>query len=201
MESKKQTNKQTKNAPRTRQSYAEIKDILHRLTNCHVDSTSQIGPGHEVCHGLHNPTLPQRNRYSLPSTHLIKTMRFLFVFTEKMNRLEVVGKETKTKITNHNNLSHFFLSDFLFFYAFCWSLFWWLFVVVVDFALHCFSGDGDVAQLVERRTGMPLAQVHFPSAARDFSLRVNIRYRLLRCPYTPYVQSHSLTSVRMLKIL
>ena len=28
---------------------------------------------------------------------------------------------------------------------------------------------GDVAQLVERRTGTPLAQVQFLSAARDFS--------------------------------
>ena len=30
--------------------------------------------------------------------------------------------------------------------------------------------DGDVAQLVERRTGTPLRQVRFPGAARDFFL-------------------------------
>ena len=30
------------------------------------------------------------------------------------------------------------------------------------------GGGGDVAQLVERRTGTPLRQVQFPGAARDF---------------------------------
>ena len=34
---------------------------------------------------------------------------------------------------------------------------------------------GDVAQLVERRTGTPLRQVRFPGEARDFSLRVNFQ--------------------------
>ena len=36
----------------------------------------------------------------------------------------------------------------------------------------CFGGD--VAQLVERRTGTPPTQVRFPGAARDFSPRLNI---------------------------
>ena len=40
-------------------------------------------------------------------------------------------------------------------------------------ALH-----GDVAQLVERRTGMPLGRVRFPGAAREFSPRVNFQCRL-----------------------
>ena len=35
-----------------------------------------------------------------------------------------------------------------------------------------------VAQLVERRTGTPLAQVRFPGAARDFSPRVNVQCSL-----------------------
>ena len=38
---------------------------------------------------------------------------------------------------------------------------------------------GDVAQLVEHRTGTLLTQVRFPGAVRDFSLRVNFRCRLL----------------------
>ena len=37
---------------------------------------------------------------------------------------------------------------------------------------------GDVAQLVERRTGTPLTQVRFPGAARDFSPGVNFQRRL-----------------------
>ena len=36
---------------------------------------------------------------------------------------------------------------------------------------------GDVAQLVERRTGTPPTQVRFPDAARDFSLRGNFQCR------------------------
>ena len=37
---------------------------------------------------------------------------------------------------------------------------------------------GDVAQLVECRTGTPLTQVRFPGAAMDFSPRVNFQCRL-----------------------
>ena len=37
---------------------------------------------------------------------------------------------------------------------------------------------GDVAQLVERRTGTPLRLLRFPGAARDFSPRVNFQCRL-----------------------
>ena len=62
------------------------------------------------------------------------------------------------------------------------------------------AGGGDVAQLVERRTGTPLTQVRFPGAARDFSARVNF-YCTLRVSVHPLVQSHALTSVRILKIL
>ena len=36
---------------------------------------------------------------------------------------------------------------------------------------HC---GGDVAQLVERRTGTPLTQVRIPGAARDFSPTVKL---------------------------
>ena len=36
-------------------------------------------------------------------------------------------------------------------------------------------GCGDVAQLVERRTGTPLRQVRFPCAARDFSPEVSFQ--------------------------
>ena len=44
---------------------------------------------------------------------------------------------------------------------------------------------GDVAQLVERRTGTPLRQVRFPGAARDFSPRVNFQCRLSYGVRTP----------------
>ena len=36
-----------------------------------------------------------------------------------------------------------------------------------------FPSGGDVAQLVELQTGVPLMQVRFPGAARDFSPGVN----------------------------
>ena len=46
--------------------------------------------------------------------------------------------------------------------------------------------NGDVAQLVERRTGTPLTQVRFPGAARDFSPSVNFQCRLSYvCPCSP----------------
>ena len=46
--------------------------------------------------------------------------------------------------------------------------------------------NGDVAQLVERRTGTPLTQVRSPGVARDFSPRVHFQCRLSYvCPYTP----------------
>ena len=40
------------------------------------------------------------------------------------------------------------------------------------------GGEGGVAQLVEPRTGTLPTQVRFPSAARDFSPRVNFQCRL-----------------------
>ena len=47
------------------------------------------------------------------------------------------------------------------------------------------SGDGDVAQLVEHRTGTLPALVRFPGAARDFFLRVNFPCRLSYGVRTP----------------
>ena len=41
-----------------------------------------------------------------------------------------------------------------------------------------FSAGGDVAQLVERWTGMLLMQVRFPGVKWDFSPRVNFQSRL-----------------------
>ena len=46
--------------------------------------------------------------------------------------------------------------------------------------------NGDVAQLVEYRTGMPLRQVRFPSAARFFFPKSHFSVQtLLRCLYPP----------------
>ena len=59
------------------------------------------------------------------------------------------------------------------------------------------------AQLVERPTEKPeatLMRVRVPAAARDFSPRVNFQCRLLRCPYSPPVQSYASTSVCTLKL-
>ena len=47
------------------------------------------------------------------------------------------------------------------------------------------SKDGDVAQLVEHRTGTPPTQIRFPGAARDFSSRVNFQCRLAYGVRTP----------------
>ena len=47
--------------------------------------------------------------------------------------------------------------------------------------------DGNVAQLVERRTGTPLGQVRFPGAARDASPRNNFQCRLSYGVRTPLV--------------
>ena len=59
----------------------------------------------------------------------------------------------------------------------------------------------DVAQLVERRTGMPLSKVQFPGAARDFSPSQLSVQTLLRVSVHPCEQSHAFTYVRTLKIL
>ena len=61
--------------------------------------------------------------------------------------------------------------------------------------------DGDVAQLVERRTGTPLTQVRLSGAAKDFSLRVNFQCRFSHGVPTPRMQSTTLLPVRTLKIL
>ena len=49
--------------------------------------------------------------------------------------------------------------------------------MIVAFHIAQLRG-GDVAQLVEYRTGTPPTQVRFPGAARDFSPRVNFQCRL-----------------------
>ena len=60
-----------------------------------------------------------------------------------------------------------------------------------------------IAQLVEHPTEKPCAiqtQVHVPGAARDFLPSQFPVQTLLRCPYSPCVQSHASTSVCTLKI-
>ena len=47
------------------------------------------------------------------------------------------------------------------------------------------NGVGNVAQLVEHRTGTSPTQVRFPGAARDFSPRVNFQCRLCYSVCTP----------------
>ena len=47
------------------------------------------------------------------------------------------------------------------------------------------ENGGDVAQLVEHRTGTLPTQVRFPGVARDFSSSQLSVQTLLRCPYTP----------------
>ena len=60
-----------------------------------------------------------------------------------------------------------------------------------------------MAQLVERPTEKPgviLTRVRVLCAARDSAPRVDFQCTLLRCPYSPRVQSHASASVCMLKI-
>ena len=55
---------------------------------------------------------------------------------------------------------------------------------------------------LEHQTIMPLMQVQFPGAARDFSPRVNFQCCLfLRVSIHPCMQSRVLASVHMLKVL
>ena len=52
------------------------------------------------------------------------------------------------------------------------------------------GGGGGLAQSVEHLTENPgaiLMQFQVPHVARDFSPRVNFRWRLLQCPYSPCV--------------
>ena len=51
--------------------------------------------------------------------------------------------------------------------------------------VFCVWPGGDVVQLVEHGTGTQLKQVRFPSAAMDFSPRVNFSADSLWCSYTP----------------
>ena len=55
----------------------------------------------------------------------------------------------------------------------------------VIYANVCVAWDGDVAQLVEHRTGTPPTQVRFPGTARDFSPRVKYQCRLSYGVRTP----------------
>ena len=50
------------------------------------------------------------------------------------------------------------------------------------------------------QTGTPLTHVRFTSAARDFSQSTLSVQTLFRCPYSPRVQSHALTSTCKRKI-
>ena len=59
------------------------------------------------------------------------------------------------------------------------------FHTILMITTHCLGGCGDVAQLVEHQTGMPLTQVRFPDAARVFSARVNFQCRLSYGVHTP----------------
>ena len=64
------------------------------------------------------------------------------------------------------------------------------------------GGGWDVAQLVEHQTFMPLMQVQFPGAARDFfSQESTFSADSLLVSLHPRVKSHALTSVHTLKIL
>ena len=47
------------------------------------------------------------------------------------------------------------------------------------------AGVGDVAELVEHRTGIPLMQIQFPGAASDFSTSQLSVQTFSRCLYTP----------------
>ena len=61
-----------------------------------------------------------------------------------------------------------------------------------------FCPGGDVAQLVECRTGTPLTQVRFSGATRDFFflLELTVGADSLTVSVYPRVQSHTLTSGR-----
>ena len=61
-------------------------------------------------------------------------------------------------------------------------------------------GDGDVAQLVEYRTGTLPTQVRFPGEARDFLPGSTFSADSLTVSGNPRVQSHAFTSLRTLKM-
>ena len=52
-------------------------------------------------------------------------------------------------------------------------------------ALQDYGVGIDVVQLAQHRTDMPLTQVRFPGAARDFSLRVSFQCRLSYGVHSP----------------
>ena len=59
------------------------------------------------------------------------------------------------------------------------------FFMLSTMPLYLQSVSGGVAQSVELRTGTPLTQVQFPSAARDASLKVSFQCRLFYGIRTP----------------
>ena len=63
---------------------------------------------------------------------------------------------------------------------------------LVDFPITGIIGDGDMAQLAQRRTSTPLTQVRFPGAERNFSPPSQLSVQtLLGCLRTPRVQSQA----------
>ena len=59
-------------------------------------------------------------------------------------------------------------------------------------ALSVHQQSGDVAQLVERRTGMLLTQVRFPGVVMGFVFQSQLSMQsLLQRPYSPSVKSHA----------
>ena len=71
---------------------------------------------------------------------------------------------------------------------------------VVVWLLYVPHWGGDVAQLIEHRTGTLPTQVRFPGAARDFLPLSTLSADSLTVSEHPRVQLHAFTSVRMLKI-
>ena len=64
-----------------------------------------------------------------------------------------------------------------------------------------YVGMGDVAQLVEHRTGMSMTQVRFPDAARDFSPGVDFQCRLFYGVHTPQCAIACINICAYVKIL
>ena len=60
-------------------------------------------------------------------------------------------------------------------------------------------GGGDVAQLIERQVGTLLTRVQLHGTASSFQSHLSA-HTLLRCPYSPHVQSRSLKSLPTLRI-
>ena len=70
----------------------------------------------------------------------------------------------------------------------------------VSVFLRCEKWCGNIAQLIERRTGTPLMRVRYPGAARDFLPESTFSVDSLTVSVRPRVQLHVFTSVCTLKI-